>query len=36
MLVFASHDPHGPHDRGPQDQYDPAALTVPSYLHDNA
>ncbi|MFM1903096.1 MAG: hypothetical protein RLZZ440_996 [Planctomycetota bacterium] len=36
MLVFASHDPHGPHDRGPQDQYDPAALTVPPYLHDNA
>jgi N-sulfoglucosamine sulfohydrolase len=36
LLVFASHDPHGPHDRGPQDQYDPAAVTVPPYLHDNA
>jgi N-sulfoglucosamine sulfohydrolase len=36
LLVFASHDPHGPHDRGPPDLHDPASLTVPSYLHDNA
>jgi N-sulfoglucosamine sulfohydrolase len=36
LLVFASHDPHGPHDRGPQDLYDPTTLTVPPYLHDNA
>lgn len=36
LLVYASHDPHGPWDRGPKDQYDPARLTVPPYLHDNA
>lgn len=36
LAVFASHDPHGPHDRGPRDRYDPATLTVPPYLHDNA
>ena len=36
LLVFASHDPHGPHDRGPQGLHDPATLHVPAYLHDNA
>ncbi len=36
LAVFASQDPHGPWTRGPQDLYDPAKLTVPSYLHDNA
>lgn len=36
LLVFASQDPHGPHDRGPQDLHDPATLHVPPYLHDNA
>lgn len=36
LAVFASHDPHGPWTRGPREQYDPAKLTVPSYLHDNA
>ena len=36
LLVFASHYPHGPHDRGPQDLHDPATLSVPAYLHDNA
>ncbi len=36
LAVFASHDPHGPWTRGPQDLYDPAKITVPSYLHDNA
>ncbi len=35
LAVFASHDPHGPWTRGPQDMYDPAKITVPSYLHDN-
>lgn len=36
LFVFASNDPHGPWTRGPQDLYDPARLTVPPYLHDNA
>lgn len=36
MLVFASNDPHGPWTRGPKGLYDPAELTVPPYLHDNA
>jgi N-sulfoglucosamine sulfohydrolase len=36
LLVFASHDPHGPWTRGPKRLYDPAKLTVPPYLHDNA
>ena len=35
LAVFASHDPHGPWTRGPQNLYVPAKLTVPSYLHDN-
>ncbi|MDP6929399.1 MAG: sulfatase [Planctomycetota bacterium] len=35
LLVFASNDPHGPWTRGPKDTYDPAALTIPPYLHDN-
>jgi len=34
MLAYASNDPHGPWTRGPK--YDPATLTVPPYLHDNA
>ena len=36
LLVFASRDPHGPHDRGPQDLHAPATLHVPGHLHDNA
>lgn len=36
LLVFASNDPHGPWTRGPKDLHDPAKLTVPPYLHDNA
>ncbi|MBN2451232.1 MAG: sulfatase [Lentisphaeria bacterium] len=36
LLVYASNDPHGPWTRGPKDLYDPAKLTVPPYLHDNA
>ncbi len=36
MAVFASHDPHGPWDRGPKELYDPAKLTIPPYLHDNS
>ena len=36
LLVFASNDPHGPWTRGPKDLYDPAKITVPPYLHDNA
>ena len=36
LAVFASHDPHGPWTRGPKDLYDPAKITVPPYLHDNA
>lgn len=35
FAVFASHDPHGPYTRGPKELYDPAKITVPSYLHDN-
>ena len=36
LAVFASNDPHSPWDRGPRDLYDPARITVPPYLHDNA
>jgi len=36
LLVFASNDPHGPWTRGPKGLHDPASLTVPPYLHDNA
>lgn len=36
LAVFASHDPHGPWTRGPKELYDPAKITVPPYLHDNA
>lgn len=35
MLVFASHDPHGPWTRGPKHRYDPAALKLPPWMHDN-
>lgn len=34
FMVFASNDPHSPWTRGPK--YDPAKITVPPYLHDNA
>jgi uncharacterized sulfatase len=34
--VVASNDPHGPYTRGPREQYDPARITVPPHLHDNA
>jgi len=34
FLAFCSNDPHSPWTRGPA--YDPASLTVPPYLHDNA
>ncbi|MCA9081973.1 MAG: sulfatase-like hydrolase/transferase, partial [Planctomycetaceae bacterium] len=34
MLAYASNDPHSPWSRGPK--YDPATLTMPPYLHDNA
>lgn len=34
FMVFASNDPHSPWSRGPR--YDPATITVPAYLHDNA
>ena len=36
LAVFASHDPHSAWTRGPKNLYDPAKITVPSYLHDNA
>jgi len=36
LAVFASHDPHAPWNRGPKNLYDPAKITVPPYLHDNA
>ncbi|MCX8036697.1 MAG: sulfatase [Candidatus Sumerlaeia bacterium] len=36
FLVFASHDPHSPWNRGPKGLHDPATLTIPPYLHDNA
>ena len=36
FLVFASNDPHSPWTRGPKDLYDPAKITVPPYMHDNA
>lgn len=34
FMVFASNDPHSPWTRGRK--YDPAKITVPPYLHDNA
>lgn len=34
FMVFASNDPHSPWSRGLN--YDPAKITVPPYLHDNA
>ncbi len=36
FAVFASHDPHSPWNRGPRERYEPAKLTVPPWLHDNA
>lgn len=36
LAVFASHDPHGPWTRGPKGLYDPAKLTLPPWMHDNA
>lgn len=34
LLAYCSNDPHGPWTRGPK--HDPATLTVPPYMHDNA
>lgn len=34
LVVFASHDPHSPWNRGPRDLYDPAKLTLPPWLMD--
>jgi len=34
MLVFASHEPHEPWNRGDMSRYDPAKLAVPPYLVD--
>jgi len=34
LAVFASHDPHGPWTRGPQDLYDPAKITVLCFQED--
>jgi uncharacterized sulfatase len=36
LLVFASNDPHSPWNRGPAGLHDPAQISVPQYLHDNA
>lgn len=36
FLVFASNDPHSPWNRGPENLHDPARITVPPWLHDNA
>jgi N-sulfoglucosamine sulfohydrolase len=36
MAVLASNDPHTPWTRGPKHLYEPAKLTVPPWLHDNA
>ena len=36
LAVFGSNDPHSPWDRGEPGLYDPARITVPPYLHDNA
>lgn len=36
MAVLASNDPHAPLTRGPKHLYDPAKLTLPPWLHDNA
>lgn len=35
LAVYASHDPHGPWNRGPRERYDPAKLTLPPWMHDN-
>ncbi len=34
FLAYGSNDPHSPWNRGPT--YDPDALTIPPYYHDNA
>ncbi|MFV0442280.1 MAG: sulfatase [Planctomycetaceae bacterium] len=36
MLAYASNDPHSPWTRGPKPRFDPAKLTIPPYLYDNA
>lgn len=36
LAVVASNDPHVPWTRGPKHLYEPAKLTVPPWLHDNA
>ena len=33
-LVVASHNPHLPYTKGPQDMYDPDKVTIPPYLID--
>jgi uncharacterized sulfatase len=35
LLAYCSNDPHSPWNRGPKN-YDPANITVPPYMHDNA
>jgi len=35
LAVFASHDPHGPWNRGPNELYDPTKLKLPPWMHDN-
>lgn len=35
LAVFASHDPHGPWNRGPKNLYDPSKLILPPWMHDN-
>jgi N-sulfoglucosamine sulfohydrolase len=36
FAVLASNDPHSPWSRGPAALYDPAKLTLPPWMHDNA
>jgi uncharacterized sulfatase len=35
LLAYCPNDPHSPWNRGPR-TYDPANITVPPYMHDNA
>ena len=35
LLAYCPNDPHSPWNRGPKN-YDPAKITVPPYMHDNA
>ena len=34
LLIIASHNPHGPHNRGDQSAFDADSLTVPAFLVD--